>query len=329
MLPVEETRLTRDALRYGFAVGKVRVLETRMLDRAAYERLLDAPTFAEQRRLLSEGVYGRYLESAQTAEDVERGLAEALDSFYGYIDEAALPHEVVTFFRTRYDFANLKAALKARLLDAPLEGLLVTHGTIPVDSFRGDLTDLAAPLGPLAVELADETETAVIDARTDGAMFGELNRLAKKSKSAFLKRISQLMVDMGNVKIMVRGAHAGLSHERIADLFTPGGSIPVKELTALLDVSPSELGMALKRFDAGVHLGATDLSDPQTLDVAVDAVLVDALRSGRRGPTGPEPVIAYVFARENEVAGLRVLLLGRLTGIPNDTLRARLRASYR
>jgi len=329
MLPVTETRLTRDALRYGFAVGKVQVLETRMLDRAAYERLLDAPTFAEQRRLLSETSYGRFLESAQTAEDVESGLAQALDSFYGFIDEAALPPEVVTFFRTRYDFANLKAALKARLLGAPLDGLLVTHGTVPADAFTGDLTDLPVPLGALATDLAEEHETAVIDARTDGAMFDELVRLARKAKSSFLVRIAQLMIDMGNVKITVRGAYAGLPADRISELLAPGGTIPAKELSGLCDVNLYELGNTLKRFDACVHLGATDLSDPEQLDVAVDAVLINALRTGRRGPTGPEPVIAYVFARENEVTTLRVLLLGRLTGIPNDTLRARLRASYR
>ena len=85
MLLLEESRLNRDALRYGFAVGKVRVLETRMLDRAACERLLDAPTLAEQRRLLSETAYGRYIERAETADEVERALDDALEGFYGYL----------------------------------------------------------------------------------------------------------------------------------------------------------------------------------------------------------------------------------------------------
>jgi len=329
MLPVQETRLTRDALRYGFAVGKVRVLETRMLDRAAYERLLDAPTFAEQRRLLAETPYGRYLESAQTAEDVERGLDQALDGFYGYIREAALPDEVGTFLRARYDYMNLKAALKAALLGSPLDGLLVAHGTVAPEAYRGDLAALPDPLGSLAVELADETRSAVIDARTDAAMFARLLSLAKKARSGFLLRIAQLMVDMGNVKIMVRAAQAGVPEEQVYALMAPGGTIPLAELRPLCDVQPSELGGVLRRFSACTHLGTVDLSDPAQLDIAVDAVLINALRDGRRGPTGPEPVIAYVLARENEVIALRTLLLGRLTGIPNNTLRTRIRVSYR
>lgn len=329
ILPVEEARLTSDAIRYGFAVGKVRVLETRVLDRSAYERLLDAPTFTEQRRLLSETVYGRHLEGAETADEVERGLDAALDDFYGFIDEAALPSAVVEFFRVRYDYANLKAALKARVLDAPLEGLIVGHGMVAPEAFSGDLGALPEGLGRLASELEDETSTAVIDARTDGAMFAELIRLAKQAKSAYLSRIAALMVDIGNVKTMVRGRIAGLSEERIRALLVPGGGVSVGDLVGMLDEPLSELGAALKAHAAFFRLGTTDLSDASQLDVVTDAVLIAALKDGRRGPTGPEPVIAYVFARENEVASLRVLLLGRINGIPNEVLRARLRASYR
>ena len=46
------TGSTRDALRYGFAVGKVRVLTTRVFGKATYERLIDAPDFAEQPKVI-------------------------------------------------------------------------------------------------------------------------------------------------------------------------------------------------------------------------------------------------------------------------------------
>lgn len=324
---LEETRQTRDALRYGFAVGKVRVLENRMLDQAAFERLLDAPSPTEQLRLLSDTPYGRYLEGARTAEDVERGLDQALDDYYRYLDEAALPAEVTAFFRVRHDFTNLKAALKARLFGVPLKDLLVGHGAIPTEAFEGDLTELPEPLGPIAAELADEAGTAAIDATVDAAMFGELVRLAKKVKNAFLVRIAQLLVDMGNVKTLVRGVYAQLPEERIAELMIPGGTIPPEQLSLLCPVSPSQLGLALSKFEVCRVLSKADLTDPAALDLAVDAVLADELRAGRKVPVGSEPVIAYVFAREIEAATLRMLLLGKLAGIPDKILRARLRAS--
>jgi V/A-type H+-transporting ATPase subunit C len=329
MLLLDERRLTRDALRYGFAVGKLRVLETRMLDRSAGERLVDAPTFAEQKRLLSDTAFGRYLESAQTASDVERGLDEALDDFYRFIGDAALPQSVADFFRTRYDYANLKAALKARMLSAPLEGLLQAHGSVAAASFEGDPAQLPGALGELTTSLAEETDPAKVDASVDKAMYAELGRLAKASKSAYLTKLARLMVDVGNVKTLVRGMHAGMTEETITGLLSEGGTVEAKTIAALAHGTTGDLGPALKRMGPLSHFSAVDLSDPLVIDVAADAVIMSVLREGRRGPVGPEPVIAYVFAREVEVATLRMLLLGRLSGIPTETLRARLRAAYR
>lgn len=329
MVFLEERRLTRDALRFGFAVGKLRVLETRMLDRSASERLVDAPTFAEQKRLLSDTAFGRYLESAQTASDVERGLDEALDDFYRFLGDADLPDSIAQFFRVRYDYANLKAALKARLLGAPLEGLIQPHGLVPADGFAGALSQLPGSPGVLAASLAEEGDPAVVDAVVDRAMYAELLRLAKLSKSTYLERLARLTIDVGNVKTIVRGAHAGMAPKDIAGLLSDGGTVAKRKVAGLSATAPADLGSALNRLGPLSHFSEVDLSDPLVIDVAADAVIMSVLREGRRGPIGPEPVIAYVFAREVEVATLRMLLLGRLSGIPTETLRARLRAAYR
>jgi V/A-type H+-transporting ATPase subunit C len=49
------------------------------------------------------------------------------------------------------------------------------------------------------------------------------------------------------------------------------------------------------------------------------------VRRVRVVPFGPEPVIAYVMAREAEVVAVRTLLIGRLAGLDRDALRRRLR----
>jgi len=330
-LLLDEIRLTRDAIHYGFAVGKVRVLSTRLLDASAGERLIDAPSFAEQKRLLSDTPYGRFLESASTPEEVEAALDAALDSAYRFLDEAALPAAVTRFFRVRADFRNLKGALKAAALGAPLDGLLAEHGTIDTAAFSGELTELPEPLGALAAELqsAEGLDPAAIDTAVDAALFAELKRLAREAKSAYLGQIASLMVDLANVKTMVRSRLAGLDAEQTAALLLDGGSVERVRLTTLLELAPADLAGALERIEALKGIDAEGLLSADTLDPVTDAVLLRLLARGRRGPEGPEPVIAYVFARENEVATLRVLLLGRLAGIDNDTLRARLRTGLR
>lgn len=356
----EEVRLSSDAMRYGFAVGKVRVLETRGLDDSAYERLLDAPTFAEQKRLLSESPYGRYLENAQTAEDVERGLAEALDAFYRFLDQAALPAPVTRFFRLRYDFANLKAAAKARVLGVPMAGLLMEHGSVPLEAFGGDLTSLPEPLGSVARVLpfgareaengrvaagatpsaattptadgegrpsdGEYAETMAIDTAVDRAMFAALLEEAREAGSGYLLELARLAVDTANVRTLVRARVAGVRPAVVRELLIPGGTVDTPRLASIAELAPGDAALAVQRIPSLKRVSAGELQHPESLDVALDAVTAAALKRGRMGgQVGPEPVISYVFAREAEVAGLRVLLLGRLSRIDNDTLRARLR----
>lgn len=342
-LPVDEVRLTRDALRYGFAVGKVRVLEAKILDRSAFERLVDSPTFAEQKRLLSETVYGRYIEAATTAEEVEAGLEQALEDFYSFLGQATLPEPVSRFFRTRYDYMNLKAALKAQLLDAPLEGLLVDHGTVPREAFAGDLEGLPAPLADVAEKVLGATasddaaahaepaavDTAAIDAAVDQAMFNELKRLARESRSRFLVELAAGAVDIANVKTLMRSAMVDRDADETAGALLVGGSVPVDALAPLAGLAPADVAAGLARFRELKGFSAGDIEDAGRIDVELDAVTAAALVRGRRADVGSEPVIAYVMAREAEVASVRMLLLGRLSGLNNETLRSRLRASYR
>lgn len=330
-LLLDEIRLTRDASRYGFAVGKVRVLEARSLDAAAYERLLDARSLAEQKRLLSETPYGRYIESAETAADVETGLAHALDDAYAFLRQAALPDAVVRFFRLRYDFANLKAALKAQTLAADTEGLLTNHGSVPAEAFEGDLSELPEPMGALAQRLlaeyesSAEAESLAIDSSVDQAMFAELLKSARASRSSFLTGLARLAIDLANARTLIRAARAGLAAEATVAMLAPGGSMPVAELAPLAELTPREIAERLRRFEPLRKASPEELVDPSSLDVTLDAVTTAALRTGRMGQVGPEPVIAYVFAREAEIAALRVLLLGKLARLDRETVRRRLR----
>jgi V/A-type H+-transporting ATPase subunit C len=93
---LRKVRPIADPKRYGFAVGRVRVLETRLLGRSTFERLLDAHSFREQLRILSETPYGVYLEGVTTAEGVEAALDGSLRDLYNdFLEQANLPEDIV------------------------------------------------------------------------------------------------------------------------------------------------------------------------------------------------------------------------------------------
>ncbi|MDZ4169326.1 MAG: V-type ATPase subunit [Coriobacteriia bacterium] len=334
---VDEYRATRDGMRFGFAVGKVMILQTRLLDGSAFERLIDAPSFAEQKRILSDTPYGSFLDGATTPTEVENALEDARDSAYRFLDEAGLPPAVVRFFRARFDFANLKAALKARSLGVGLEDLLVGHGTVPIEAFAGPLEKLPEPLGSTAARLsaAESTDGGQagllgMDAAVDRVMFSKLGDDAREAKSPFLRGIAALFVDMANLKIFVRARAAGLSVARVSEeLLIPGGTVAIKELARAYRLGDAE---AYPRLESRLRLEGRPLSGEAgvgDLDILVDDALVAAVRRERRPEPGADDVIAYVLAREAEAQVLRVALLGKMSGLDSTALHRRIRASLR
>ena len=145
----------RDDIRYGYAVGRVRVLDGRLLSRTTFERLLDAPDLREQKRILAETHVGRYLEGAETAGEVERALDASLADLYDeFLLHADLPAAVVAYFRLPYDYANLRAALKARVLGIAA-GELSALGSAPPEAFASDGSGLPEEMRELLVRWDD------------------------------------------------------------------------------------------------------------------------------------------------------------------------------
>jgi V/A-type H+-transporting ATPase subunit C len=334
---LEEYRAGRDGMRYGFAVGKVRVLSTRLLDRATLERLVDAPHFAEQKRILSDTHYGRALEGAETPERIEAAVDEVLESAYRFLDEAGVPDAVVGFFRVRFDYANLKAALKARVLGVNVSGMLSDHGMVPSAAFEGPLERLPEPFATLATTLVeavgeggDGAALLSLDVDVDRALYAELAVLASRVRSGFLVALAAYLVDLANIKTLVRARRSGVSQAKLTEeLLLEGGNVALGELARFFRMPEAEAWPALERRLRLRPESLTGSDDVSELDIALDNALVDAVRRGRRPEPGPEDVIAYVFAREAEAQVLRVALLGKMAGLDSVALHRRMRSSFR
>lgn len=328
-------KAVNDSIRYGFAVGKVRVLETRVFGAATYERLIDAPTFDEQRRILSDTPYGAHLEGSANADDVENALERALDEIYRFLVTSNLPAPVVRFFRVRYDYANMKAVLKARLLGMPADGLLVELGTVSPEVVEGPVDGLPDHLRTLAREFsaaADADDAAVtpedIDIAAERALFADLVDTARASRSRFLRDLAALQVDVTNAKTAIRARRRGIAPGELAGMLLDGGTLKVRAIEDAYALPFDEFVEVVARAPRMKGIAAEELADPARLDVVTDDIAVRFLRSGRAVPVGPEPVIAYVIAREAEVRAVRTLLIGRLAGLSDDALRARQREVY-
>lgn len=339
-------KAVRDSVRYGYAVGRVRALETRVFRDAVYERLVDAPTFAEQRRILSDTAYGQHLEGVETADAVERALEAALGEVYALVEALGLPDAMVRFFRVRHDYANLRARLKAEVLGASVEADLDALGTVPPQVIAGPLEALpdhlrrAAEEARTAIaaleeraarhggEASSQERLEAIDRVVERAEHAELAEAARAAKSDFLREYVALTVDLANVKRVLRARRRGMPLADVGPTLLEGGRIPRETLAEAYALPLEEMAERLASHRALRGVAAEDLLSLDRLDVATDALAVRMMRAGRAVPLGAEPVVAYVLAREAEVRQLRVLLIGKLAGLGPDDLRKRLRKVY-
>jgi vacuolar-type H+-ATPase subunit C/Vma6 len=316
-----------DDTRYGFAVGRVMVLRTRLLGHAAFERLLDARTFAEQRRVLSETHFGRFIEHAESATDVERGVDESLRDLYEqFLERSGLPDAVVAYFRRPYDFSVLKSVLKASALGAAAEMPQVTLGMERLEAFDAP-AELPGALGETAravLGAGPDVTPEHVDASVDRAMFAELARLARASKVAYLGTLAARETDVANAKVLLRCAIAQRTPDDARALLVGRGAWDAAAHADLVR-KPEALAEAIAVERVLVPDAPADLLDPERLDPLADAAIARLVREAVRMPIGPGPVLGYVLARRAEAVTVRAMLVGHLAGLPRETIASRMR----
>ncbi len=321
----------RDPLRYGFAVGRVRVLETKLLKRSHFERLLAAADFEEQHKILSETVYGAYLEGAKRVDDVERALERVLGDLHReFLCSANLPAEIAELFGLRDDYEEVRGLLKAQAHDvSPAELLGGTGASSVADLVAGKLpSPLAAVYQRLRAVVSDgegNVRADMVDMVVDRDLHERIRALADKSHNRFVQQMASVFIDLANVRVFVRTRLKGLTVTDARDYLLEGGSISLKQLLSLYRLPLEEAAARLVAYGPLRGVDPEALVDTERLDVVSDAIVAKITSQARMVAVGPEPVVAYVLARRAEVAMVRTLLIGKLAGVSTEVLRVRLR----
>ncbi|MDN6267350.1 MAG: V-type ATPase subunit, partial [Tetragenococcus koreensis] len=64
------------------------------------------------------------------------------------------------------------------------------------------------------------------------------------------------------------------------------------------------------------------------LDLNKDNFLMRRLKEEKTVPFGPQAILGYLYAKEVEIKNLRMILVGKINKIPEETLQERVRESY-
>ena len=117
-------------------IPRLRVLETRLLDKAKLDRMIDSNSPWEAVKVLQESEYAAHMSQVKRAEDYEEMLSAELKRVYKLFYEISPEKSVVDVMSVRYDYHNIKVLLKAKTLKEDFSQLLLPIGMVELDKLK-------------------------------------------------------------------------------------------------------------------------------------------------------------------------------------------------
>lgn len=341
------------------AVGRVRIKEKELLPRTLLQQAAEAPDFASALAMLRDTYYGPYVSGLTVRDDFVAALERALNGAYDYAMSIAPVHILLTAFRGRHDFHNLKVLAKVaygsgkgyeqafahtgnfspeelqNLLAAPKVGL--GEGARPdlkveIQALR-KTNEEAMELVASSEGLSPATVALLVDSLIDRAYYRWASTLYRRYGHPGLREFLSAEIDQLNLRVAVRATRLNIGPSYYAKMVLPGGAVRAEKLPPAYEKGISEVAALYKgtpwaklaREGAGLCLTTQPLTK---WEKACDDALMAVVRQARFFSLGPEPVFGYIYGKEAETRNLRVILSGKQSAVPAQEISERLRDPY-
>ena len=322
---------------YLYISSLLRAREPRMLSRDKAERMLDAPNFEDAAKMLTDSGYEDM--SQMSVKQIETALSDRRAAVFHELETLIPNTAALDLFRLKYDYHNAKVLVKSEAMHRNDASLLSSSGRVAPETvqkrFQEDrLRDLPGELGSAAEEarnlLARSANPQLSDFLLDKAYFREMNALADELDSDFARGYVALLADSTNLRSAVRILRMGKNIGYLQEALVAGGSVSEERLTQGISGEGLASVFAGTALTKAAQLGTEAVSGGTltAFELACDNAVADYLSNAKLCSFGEESVIAYLAGTENELTAVRMILTGRLAGVPSDTIRERLRDLY-
>jgi V/A-type H+-transporting ATPase subunit C len=324
--------------RYIYAVGRVRALETRLLSRPRIDRLLDTATAEDLLKSLSDTDYGPHLAHIRGPDEYEKLLSAELSRAMGDFTNLCMDPPLISIFRAPYDFHNAKVLAKWAITETDFSSVLSDRGSVQPDELKRLVDEDRLDRLPLWMKGAvEEALTAYyprkdprrIDMAVDRCWYRYLLEQASLVPNQFLLCLFRMKIDLTNVQTLLRIRWLEEDKALLRDGLIPGGYLGVNSYIELLEEPVERLAQAFYPtpysvvVEPGIHY-LLERNSFVRLEKLCDDLLMGFIARTKLATMSPNPVIAYILAKQNEINILRMVFVGKLNGIPSDTIRERL-----
>jgi len=306
---------------YGYATARARVLESMMINRGILVDMANADTFDSAIDMLGGSEYSISSGAKSFAEIGEMLLAIRTDARELFA-ELIVNEDLVGLLAAREDFANMRLAVRRIVTERPIGVDYSNQGSVPAEEFEEIFEQENYSRFPYYLQEAVEAavlgyyqnkDICQIDYEIDRIQAQYKLKRAEQLDSVFLRSLFRVQIDLTNIRTMLR-LKLGERDER--DLFLPGGFVAIDRLNHALDVGYEAITPLFYAtpYHGVLEAGVGYLTSEQSflrLEKECEDYLMGFLKTTGTITAGPQPVIAYLLMKENEIRTVRMILTGK------------------
>ncbi len=282
---------------YAYAVGKIRVLERNLLPKPYLNKIAENPLEAITSEL-------------KIKEDFFSFLDNETKTTYNLIEKLLTNSSLSIILRLKYETYNLKLLFKKEV-ESSISATFSALGAIPASLLENAIQNKAFLQIPFYFRETAKKSIALFQAEgikqleqfLEKEMWKTILKKSEEIKNLFLEDFLKMQIDFLNIK-------------NSPDIFIPGGRL--KKEIFKQDTTNIEKKILF-------FYPKLELANPEK---SMDNLLINYTRKAKTYSFGIEPLLAYLFAKEEELKNIKLILLGKLNNINPSIIKQNLRETY-
>ncbi len=317
---------------YTYAVSRIRAKESSLLTNSDLEQLLSQKTYDDCIRFILEKGWG----DDTATSDVDTILTVEHNKIWELMNELVKEEHAFDFFLVQNDFHNLKVSIKGIVNEQKVDSMFIDGGTVSpqiiYDAVEKKTYEMLPDFMQSAakeafVTLLQTSNGQLCDVIIDNAALSTVYELGQRHENEIVRLYTELYVASANIKMAVRCAKTKKSLEFIKRMLCPCESLNIDKLAAAASKSYEDICSYLLETSYKSAVESLNISI-SAFEKWCDDLLTDKMKTQKWEPFTIGPLVAYVFARENEIKAVRLILSGKLNDLDENIIRERLREMY-
>lgn len=322
--------------RYAYAVGRIRGLEKKLLNKQQLERLIEAETVTEFVNELNETTYKRYIQVLNRKTEFENLLTEILRDFMEELGKLIQDPGISYALALPYDVHNLKLILKKYLAGEKFDQRnYIELGNYSTETLELLLKDkkldeypehFRIPVEFVIEDFANSENIGIVDTVIDKILYQEWMRLGSQLGLEYLVNLARLSIDMANFGILLRIKGFNRNTGLLRTALIENGFFPLDYLIDLAEEDFEVIWKALgedpyKKPFAGIPDNLSVIEKIEQFETNSRAFILEYCHLADFISFGVEPLIALYMKKNEEIRILRTIFLARKNNFTKDQIK--------